>query len=262
VGLQVQTACRHALLTDRSFKTVIRRSAEPPFARPSRKSSTYLDDPSAPPQRTQPQLPRDLQVRILSYLPFDSLLVAMKVSHSFDQACRDLILSRFLALPDLCFASAKRILDDTSGVYGFEGLGRGDAHQYLLEEEYPCEFRLMNDFFITRWTIQDYAFANMIAAGSRLKAFAFTAGERSRWVAVFKLDEIYRRRKSKQAKAVSVAAVQELYYLDKPGRPVRGEWTNRKQRSKLVFVPETDEWYFTWPLAALSDWGIMANEIH
>jgi F-box domain len=239
----------------------MRRSTDPGPA-VNRKSSTNRTDhiEVVPRPPAQPRLPEHLQAKILSYLPCETLLAAMKVNESFRKAASEIILSRFLALPDLCFASAKRILDDTAGVYGFEGLGRGDAHQYLLDEEYPCEFRIMNDIFITRWTIPDSAFADMMSSGAWVKAFAFTAGERSRWVAIFKLDEIHRRRKSKRAKATSVSAAQELYYLDRSGHPIRGEWTNRKQRSKLVFVPETDEWYFTWPLAALAGWGIMSEE--
>ena len=256
MGLQVQADCVSALLIERLLKAVIRRPADHRF--PRRKSSTTEGNHDPLPVGFPARLPYHLQRKILSYIPLESLLVAMKVSCSFDKACRELILERFLALPDLCFASAKRNLDDTAGVYGFEGLGRGDAHQYLLDEEYPCEFRLINDFFITRWTIPDSAFADMIASGAWLKAFAFTTGERSRWVAIFKLDEIHRRRKSKRAKAVSVPAAQELYCLDRPGlRPLRGEWANRREHSKLVFVPETDEWYFTWPLAALAGWGVL-----
>jgi len=248
---------------ERLLKAAIRRPTDPDHRSARNKPSTTEgnhDRLSFVFPHAQQRLPYHLQRKILSYMPLESLLSAMEVSGSFDKACRELILERFLALPELCFASAKRNLDDTAGVYGFEGLGRGDAHQYLLDEEYPCVFRLMNDFFITKWTIPDSAFADMIASGAWVKAFAFTTGERSRWVAIFKLDEIHRRRKSMRAKAVSVPAVQELYCLDRPGqRPVRGEWTNRRQRSKLVFVPETDEWYFTWPLAALAGWGILGN---
>lgn len=207
-----------------------------------------------------PQLPYKIHYKILSYLPFRSLLVAMKVNQSYERACHQHILNRFLSIPSLHFASARRRLDETAGVYGFESPGRGDAHQYLLEDDHPCEFRLISTFFITTWSIPESYFMEEISAGRWLKGFAILVGDRSRWIIVFNLDELKRRRKAKQGKAISIPSSIELYYQDRPNNPIKGERSNRDERSKLVYVPETDNWYFTWPLSALVAFGVMDDE--
>jgi hypothetical protein len=255
------------MLTVRAFKAVIlgSSSSTPSIDRPSprRKSwnSRSSRDSDLPPQQSPyseiPRLPYKIHYRILTYLPLKSLISAMKVNQSYERACRDIILKRFLALPALHFASARRTFDETGGVYGFEGLGRCDPHQYILEEDYPLEFRVMNTFFITKWAIPDSAFEEMIACGQYLKAFAITVGDRSRWVTVFNLDVLKRRKKMNGSKALGVPSILERWYLDRPGHPQKGDYSNQKDRSKLVYVPETDNWYFTWPLSALLAFGVM-----
>ena len=185
--------------------------------------------------------------------------MAIKVNQTYEHACHEIILKRFLALPELHFACAKRILDETAGVYGFEG-GKPDAHQYILTEDYPCEFRIMSTFFITTWTIPDSMFMEEVAAGHRLKTFAITVGHRSRWVITFNLDELQRRRKANPRKAVSVSSLWEVYYHEHQNQPVKGDWNKRSERSKLVYVPQTDDWFFTWQLSALVAFGVMDED--
>jgi hypothetical protein len=75
---------------------------------------------------------------------------------------------------------------------------------------------------------------------------------------VFNLDQLMRKAKEKVGKAISVPSLLEVYYHDGVnGTAHKGEWTNRKERAKLVYVPETEEWYFTWPLQALVTWGVL-----
>jgi hypothetical protein len=216
---------------------------------------------AVPSTRPIPQLPYKLHCKILSYLPFESLLVALKVNQTYERTCHEIILKRFLALPDLHFACAKRILDETAGVYGFEGMGKPDAHQYILTEDYPCEFRLMSTFFITTWPMPDTVLMEEVAAGHRLKTFAITVGNRSRWVIVFNLDELQRRRKQNPRNAISVPSLLEVYYHEHQNQPIKGEWSKRSERSKLVYVPQTDDWFFTWQLSALLIFGVMGDEI-
>ena len=184
----------------------------------------------------------------------------MKVNQSYERACHQHILNRFLSLPSLHFASAIRSLDETAGVYGFESLGRGDAHQYILEEDYPCDFRLISTFFISSWSIPESYFMEEIFAGRWLKAFAIVVGDRSRWIIVFNLDDLKRRRKAKEGKAISLPSSLELYYHDRRKNSIKGEWSSHNERSKLVYVPETDNWYFTWPLSALVAFGVMDDD--
>ena len=186
--------------------------------------------------------------------------MAMKVNETYGPTCHEIILKRFLALPDLHFACAKRILDETAGVYGLEGMGKPDAHQYILTEDYPCEFRLMATFFITTWPIPDSAIMEEVAAGHRLKTFAITVGSRSRWVITFNLDELQRRRKQNPTKAISVPSLFEVYYHEHQNQPVKGEWNKRSERSKLIYVPQTDDWFFTWQLSALIAFGVMDDD--
>lgn len=207
--------------------------------------------------RPIPQLPYQVHYKILSFLPLSSLLVAMKVGRFYERACQDHILRRFLSLPSLQFASAKRDLDETSGVYGMEGLGRRTAHEYILQDNYPCEFRIVSSLLITNWTIPHASFEEMISAGHWLHTFAITVGERSRWIIVFNLDILKRRSKEKSGKAVAVPSILELYYRDSENDVCKGEWHNRRERAKLVYVPETDDWYFTWPLSALVAFGVL-----
>jgi hypothetical protein len=185
----------------------------------------------------------------------------MKVNQSYEKACREHILQRFLALPELHFTGAKRILDETAGVYGLESRGKPDAHQYVLTEEYPCDFRFMSNFFITTWSISDSEIMEEVAAGHRLKAFAIIVGTRSRWVIVFNLDELQRQRKAKPRKAISVPSLLEVYYHEHHNQPVKGEWNKRGERSKLVYVPQTDDWLFTWHLSALVAFDVMDGEV-
>jgi len=186
----------------------------------------------------------------------------MKVNQSYEHACHELILKRFLALPNLHFACARRELDETGGIYGFEGIGRPDAHQYILTEDYPCDFRLIANFFVTTWSMPNELIMEEIAAGNRLKTFAIAVGKRSRWVIVFNLENLRRRRKARPNKAVSVPSTLEVYYHDRrDGRPsLRGIWDRRSEKSKLVYVPETENWYFTWQLSALTTFGVMDDE--
>lgn len=184
----------------------------------------------------------------------------MKVNPSYERACHEHILNRFLALPDLHFACAKRILEETAGVYGFESLGKPEAHHYILTEDYPCNFRLLSTFFITTWSMPDTMIVEEISAGHRLKTFAITVGKRSRWVIVFNLDDLQRRRKANPSKAVSVPSSLEVYYHERVNHPLKGEWNSRGERSKLVYVPETENWYFTWQLSALVAFGVMDDE--
>jgi hypothetical protein len=204
-----------------------------------------------------PQLPYKIHYKILSYLPFRSLLVATKVCPFYERACHEHILNRFLGLPSLHFTSAIRPLDETGGVYGLEALGNADAHQYILDEDYPCDFRLISTFFITTWPMPESSIMEEISAGHWLKTFAIAVGDRSRWIIMFNLDDLKRRRKANPNKAVSVPSSLEVYYHDRPNHPVKGEWTKRGERSKLVYVPETENWYFTWQLSALVAFGVM-----
>lgn len=221
------------------------------------KTSSNPESPGTGVSNGVPQLPYKIHYKILSYLPFRSLLVAMKVNQTYERACHQLILHRFLSLPSLHFASAIRRLDETAGVYGFESLGRGDAHQYILEEDYPCDFRLISTFFITTWPIPESYFMEEISAGRWLKAFAIVVGDRSRWIIVFDLNILKRRRKAKQGKAISFPSSLELYYHGRPNNSIKGERSSRDERSKLVYVPESDSWYVTWPLSALVALGVM-----
>jgi hypothetical protein len=116
----------------------------------------------------------------------------------------------------------------------------------------------MSTILLTTWTIPDQVFQDMISAGHFLKAFALTVGEKSRWIFVFNLDVMKRRQRGLGiVKAVSVASVLELYYAEVDGCVRKGEWSHRKERAKWVFVPEMDNWYFTWPLSALAAFGVM-----
>jgi hypothetical protein len=203
-------------------------------------------------------LPLEIQYKILSFLPLSSLLVAMKVNSLYERVCQEHILRRFLSLPGLQFASAKRTLDDTSGVYGLESSKRYNAHEYLLQDPYPCSFRIVSSLLLTDWTISHSEFQEINAAGHRLHTFAITVGERSRWIMVFNRDTLRRKTREKPGKAISVASLLEVYYHDsEDGQVLKGEWTNRRERAKLVYVPETDDWYFTWPLAALVTFGVL-----
>lgn len=260
----------------RALKSAIHRSSEPHTGTaqspPSnrhrffrRKSSSSKGSPTAektqPSVCTLPQIPYEILYRIVSYLPFRSLLVVTEVNKSFERACHEEILKRFLSLPDLHFAGAKRAYEETGGVYGLEGLGRADAHQYILVEDYPCDFRILSTFFITTWPIPDSYFKEEVSVGHWLKSFAITVGRRSKWVIVFNLDDLKRRRKASPDRAVSVPSSFEVYYHDSPNRPNRkGEWNSRGERSKLIYVPETENWYFTWQLSALVAFGVLDDE--
>jgi hypothetical protein len=238
----------------------MRRASEPePRSRQSKSKITRVS--TAPAGTTIPEipdLPLGIQYKILSFLPLSSLLAAMKVNSFYEKACQEHILQRFSALPALQFASAKRELDDTSGVYGLESSKRYSAHEYLLQDHYPCSFRIVSSLLITNWTIPNSEFLEINAAGHRLHAFAITVGERSRWIMVFNLDKLKRKLKEKVGKAISLSSLLEVYYHDGPdGVANKGEWSNRKERAKLVYVPETDDWYFTWPLVALGVWGVL-----
>jgi len=259
----------------RSLKSVIRRPSEPPgvttppspssFPRHFRRKTAPVNQPSLQHNEVVPstphplpQLPYKIHRKILSYLPFQSLLAAIKVNPAYERTCHEIILKRFLSLPELHFASAKRILDETAGVYGFEG-GKPEAHQYILEEDYPCDFRIMSTFFITTWPIPDAVLMEEVAAGHRLKTFAITVGNRSRWIITFNLDELQRRRKANPRKAISVTSLWEVYYHEHQNRPIKGDWNKRSERSKLVYVPQTDDWFFTWQLSALVAFGVMED---
>ena len=229
-----------------------------------RKSSTSKTSPTVECRtsipRTLPQLPYEIHYKILSYLSLRDLLQAKKVNQSFERACNEHILKRFFSLPDLHFACAKRAYDDTGGVYGLEGVGKPDAHQYVLIEDYPCDFRVLSTFLITTWPMPDALIMEDVAAGHRLKTFAITVGRRSKWVVVFNLDDLRRRRKANPDKAISVPSIIEVYYHDSQNATIKGEWTARGERSKLVYVPETENWYFTWQLSALVTFGVMDDE--
>jgi hypothetical protein len=177
----------------------------------------------------------------------------MKVNKYYEQACQSQILKTFLSLPSLALTAAHRPLDDTAGIYGFEAPCT-EAHQYVLTEEYPLQLRCMSSFLITNWSLPDTELRGEIAAGHRLKAFAIIVGVRSRWVVVFNLDEVLRRRKREPGRAVSVESLMEVWFCEGRGR---GEWGGKRERSKLVYVPETDDWFFTWPLAALAAFGVL-----
>ena len=272
MGIQVRHR-RGTLSHNRSLKSVIRRPSEPPADVPpssslhrhfrrklaSVKSSHSTDHADSSP-RSLPQLPYKIHYMILSYLPFQSLLAAMKVNRTYERTCHELILKRFLALPDLHFTCAKRVLDDTAGVYGLEGMVKPDAHQYILTEDCPCDFRLMSTFFITTWPMPDSLMMEEIAASHRLKTFAITVGHRSRWVITFNLDDLQRRRKANPHKAISVPSLFEVYYHERRNQPIKGEWNKKSERSKLVYVPQTDDWFLTWQLSALVAWDVMDDE--
>jgi hypothetical protein len=188
----------------------------------------------------------------------------MKVNPSYQRMCHELILNRFLALPDLQFAAVKRELDETGGVYGLESLGGQDPRDYLLTEEFPCEFRVMSTFLITTWPFPDEVLMEEIAQGHMMKSFALTVGTRSKWVFVFNLDQLKKKRKDNPDKAISVPAILEIYYHFRPSphHPIKGDWTKRGERSKLVYVPETENWYFTYQLSALAAFGVMDDPVY
>jgi len=243
----------------KGIKAIMRRASEPEPHPPPKSSIKRVF--TAPAGRTPAPsyfLPLEIQYKILSYLPLPSLLVAMKVNPSYQRVCQDHILRRFLALPSLQFTSAKRILEETSGVYGLESSKRFNPHEYLLQDLYPCSFRVVSSLLLANWTIPHAELQELNAAGHRLHTFAITVGERSRWIMVFNLDQLRRKAKEKVGKAISVPSLLEVYYHDGVNGTVhKGEWTNRKDRAKLVYVPETEEWYFTWPLEALVSWGVL-----
>ena len=242
----------------------MRRASEPEhhLREPEVRITRVLTAPARASIPSVQRLPLEIQYKILSFLPLSSLLVAMKVSSTYEKACQEQILRRFLSLPNLQFTSARRVLDDTSGIYGLESSKRYNAHEYLLQDPYPCSFRIVSSLLITDWTIPHSDLEEINAAGHRLHTFAITVGERSRWVMVFNLDNLKRKTREKAGKAISVPSLLEVYYHNaEDGQVYKGEWTNRKERAKLVYVPETDDWYFTWPLVALVAFGVL-NETH